>query len=72
MPGGCTGAVVPIFFRGGALAGDDVPDGEGEPLLFGEELAADADRAAGDEEDFLAFLDEGADLEGLGWGNGCE
>lgn len=44
------------------MAADDVADGEGEALLLGEELSADADGAAGDEEDFTAFLDEGADL----------
>jgi hypothetical protein len=67
LPCGCTGTVVPIVFGGGWEATDDVADGEGEALLLGEELPADADGAAGDEEDFTAFLDEGADLcEGEG------
>jgi hypothetical protein len=62
LPCCCTGAVVPIAFGGGWEAADDVADGEGETLLLGEELPADADGTAGDEEDFSAFLDEGADL----------
>jgi len=44
-----TGAVVPIVVGGGWLAADDVADGQGEALLLGEELPADADGAAGDE-----------------------